>query len=104
MELVRAVREGISRYVGMGRLGLGFEGVLLLLCAVTGFGGVERIVQEVRVRRGRILKVLVGGVEADVELVVGLEFDAAPVGAEDEGGIERTIRFVIGSAVYRRPS
>ncbi len=98
VELVRAVREGMSRYVGMGRFGLGFEGVLLLLCVVE-FGGVERMVQEVSVRKGRTLKVLDGG-GAGVELVVGLELDAVAAGAEeDEDGMERTIRFVIGSAV-----
>ena len=100
VEFVRVVREGMSRYVGWGRLGWGLERVLLLLCVGIGFGGVERIVQEVRVRMGRSLKVLVGGVEEEVELLVGLELDAAAVGAEDdEGGMERTIRFVIGSAV-----
>lgn len=111
MEFARAVREGMSRYVGMGRLGLGFEGVLLLLLllllsllllllgVVVGFGGVERIVQELRLRKGRTLKVFDGG-EVDVELVVGLELDAVAVGAEDdEGGMERTMRLVIGSAV-----
>lgn len=101
MELVRVVREGISRYVGWGRLGLGLERELLLFCVVvTRFEGVERTVQEVRVRMGRILKVFVGGVEEEVELLVGLELDAAAVGAEDdEGGMESTIRFVMGSAV-----
>jgi hypothetical protein len=102
VELVRLVREAMSRYVGWGRLGLGLERrvLVLVLCVVMGFEGVERTVQEVRVRMGRILKVLVGGVEEEVELLVGLELDAAAVGGEDEeGGMERTIRFVIGSAV-----
>ncbi len=83
----------------MGRLGLGLGGVLLLLCVVVEFGGVERIVQEVRVRTGRTLKMFDGG-GAGAELVVALELDAVAVGAEDdEDGMERTIRFVIGSAV-----
>jgi hypothetical protein len=83
--LVREWRAGMSREVGWGRSGL-------LLGMVEEEGRV-RMVNAVRWDIGRILKVLVGGA-ADFVAEVGVG-----VGVEEVGGMERTIRFVTGSAV-----
>jgi len=84
---VRAVREGMSRVVGAGRLRLGLEGLVGLVV------GRERMVKDVRWGMGMSLNVLAGGADEDV-----LELDA--VGVEEvAGGRERTMRLVTGSAV-----
>jgi len=83
--LVRACREDMSRGVGEGRFGLA--------C------GRERIVNDVRVGMGRILKVLIGGARVDVEVEVvmlDLEVEQGEVAGEE---IDKTMRLVIGSAV-----
>lgn len=98
--VVRCVRDGRSRGVGCGRLGLKFE---LELVKFEVESGRERMVKEVRRGMGRSLKVFVDG-NADVDVDVGVEFEAERAvvveeGEVDVGGMEMTIRFVIGSAV-----
>ncbi len=79
----------MSRAVGWGRL-------LFEEAEVVVVEGRERMVKEVKRGMGRILKVFVfvgAGVEAEV-----VELETAFDG-EDDGGMERTMRLVIGSAV-----
>jgi hypothetical protein len=109
---VRAWREGMSRGWVCGRLGLRLglgvvlvwglveEGELEAEVEVLGAGS-ERIVKDARRAIGRRVKVFVG-VEPRADVV---ELDAVGVVEmvelveEGAGGMERTMRLVIGSAV-----
>lgn len=90
-----AVRQrGEIEGVGCGRLGFRFE---LELMEFEVEAGSERMVKEVREGMGKSLKVFVDG-DLDIggELEVEREVEE---GEEVGGGTERTIRFVMGSAV-----
>lgn len=100
MVLARWVREGISRWVGWGRLRSELV-ELVELAELEVEVGRERTVKEASTGIGMSLKVFVdddADVDADVEVKVELEVERAE-GEEDDGGMERTTRCVVGSAV-----